>query len=148
MKHIILESKSKIGNSISSSKLLFSLLDLIIVWDIERLRSTTCTWTSTRTSNFPRITSSLLSGHMVYVNCTSCTIRVGRRLQVSTYVWYFHIYLNILHFHKINHDGICIFLYSEILCFLRSNWDQRWCKDCIVLVELEKEERRQRLPDA
>jgi len=81
---------------------------------IERLSGTTCTWTSTCTSNFPCITSSLLNGHMVYVNCTSCIIRVEWHLQVSTYVWYFDIYLEILHFDKVYHDElyrICIFLY-------------------------------------
>jgi len=73
---------------------------------IERLSSTTCTWTSTCTSNFPRITSSLLNGHMVYVNCTSYIIRVEWRLQVSTYVWYFDIYLKILHFDEVYHDEL------------------------------------------
>ena len=93
---------------------------------IERLSRTTCTWMSTCTSNFPCITSSILNGHMVYVNCTSCIIRVVWRLQVSTYVWYFDIYLKILHVDKVYHDElyrICIFLYMwKQICVLSCKW--------------------------
>ena len=34
------------------------------------------------------------------------SLRVERRLQVSTYVWYFDIYLKILHFDQVYHNEL------------------------------------------